>query len=67
MNQDPKVSYYHSFQQLDQLQEDLQNGKKAVFISNLRCSLMNDPDNTLKNLSMETYELEEKEIKFANE
>jgi len=67
MNQDPKVSYYHSFQQLSQLEEDLQNGKKAVFISNLRCSLMNDPDNTLKNLSMETYELGEKEIKFANE
>jgi hypothetical protein len=34
MNQDPKVSYYHSLHQLSQLEEDLQNGKKVAFCNN---------------------------------
>jgi len=80
MNDDPMISYYHSLHQLSQLQEDLQNGKKAVFVSICPLSVMNLDDDSednfqilnLKNLSMKTYELEEKEgtidyLTFADE
>jgi hypothetical protein len=82
MNQDANVSYYHSFKQLSQIQDDLQNGKKVVFTSILRLSIMNHLDKDeqdsqenfqkLKNLPMETYEIEAQEdtnnyLKFANE
>ena len=71
MNQDENVSYYHSFKQLPQIQDDLQNGKKVVFVSILRLSIMNHLDKDeqdsqenfqiLKNLPMETYEIEAQE------
>jgi len=82
INQDANVSYYHSFKQLSQIQDDLQNAKKVVFISILRLSIMNHLDKDeqdlqenfqkLKNLPMETYEIEAQEdtnnyLKMANE
>jgi dTDP-D-glucose 4,6-dehydratase len=64
-------SYYHSFKQLPQIQEDLEKGKKVVFVSVFRLSLINylDKDEkdlqenfqNLKSLLRETYEIEAKE------
>jgi len=72
MNQDPHISYYHSFKQLPQIQEDLEKGKKVVFVSVFRLSLINylDKDEkdlqeenfqTIKSLLRKTYEIETKE------
>ena len=53
MNQDSNVTYYHSVNQLAQIQEDLRYGKKVVFVSVSRLSDEKD----FADLAMETYEI----------
>jgi hypothetical protein len=69
INQDPNISYYHSANQLTQIQEDLQNGKKVVLMSVGR---VQEVEKDFADLAVETYEIEAKEdtndyLKMANE